>query len=374
MTACLCGFLALTAVRPAAAETGITWPRAGDAVAGTAMIRGTASGDNFQRYELYLIPEGPFTQRIWLTTVYQAVFDGPLFEWFTLPYPDGRYTLHLRVVTQTGDYRDSFSNGVYLVNQAQVHATATAAALATLTATTLPTDAPAQPTPTATPTPIATAPTPSIGASTVLTITEPAAGAGLRGLVTVRGTAAISGQVSYQLHLGLDNGEGFDLLRSASGIVRNGVLGVWDTRRWDDGVYALRVRVKLRDGSTQELLIGGFETINDTPLPTPVPTPTPILEGMGIYGPRTEQLVRDQVRIWGTASGPGFTRYDLHVAGAGSDEWLWLASSSQPIERNTLALWDTGRYAPGRYDLRLRIVFGDGNYDEYRMPGISVTR
>ncbi|MFZ1464389.1 MAG: hypothetical protein WAV60_10090, partial [Anaerolineae bacterium] len=51
-----------------------------------------------------------------------------------------------------------------------------------------------------------------------------------------------------------------------------------------------------------------------------------------------------------------------------------VAPISQPIERNTLALWDTGRYAAGRYDLRLRLVFPDGNYDEYRMPGIVVVR
>ena len=105
-----------------AAETGITSPATGDAVMGTVTIRGTATIDNFQRYELYLIPDGALVQRIWLTTVERVVVDGPLFEWFTPPYPDGRYNLQLRLVTQTGDYRDYYTNSIYLVNQARIHA------------------------------------------------------------------------------------------------------------------------------------------------------------------------------------------------------------------------------------------------------------
>jgi hypothetical protein len=202
-----------------------------------------------------------------------------------------------------------------------------------------------------------------------MTITEPLAGVPLRGVVTIRGTANVTGQLGYQLHLGLDNGEGFDLLRAVSGTVQSGVLGVWNTRRWPDGVYALRLRVKLRGGQLRDLLLSGFETAN-----VPTPTPTPGLAGPGIYGPRSDQTISGQARIWGWASGTGFVRYDLHVARAGSDDWLWLASSSQPIERNTLALWDTARYPAGRYDLRLRIVFADGNYDEYLMPGIVVVK
>ncbi len=364
------------ALPKSAAESGITSPVAGDAVMGTVTIRGTAVIDNFQRYEIYLIPDGGLVQRIWLTTVEHGVVDGPLFEWFTPPYPDGRYSLQLRLVTQTGDYRDYYTTSIYLVNQARIHATAdaraTAAAAATLTATARPPGATAEPTepPTPTPTPTATA-TPLI-ATRVMTITEPLPGVSLRGVVTIRGTANVTGQVGYQLHVGLDNGEGFDLLRAIPGTVQNGVLGVWNTRRWPDGAYALRLRVKLRGGELRDLLVGGFETANETPLPIPTPTPTPILAGPGIYGPRSDQAVSGQVRIWGWANAPGFVRYDLHVARAGSADWLWLASSSQPIERNTLALWDTARYPPGRYDLRLRIVFADGNYDEFLMPGVTV--
>ena len=378
LTICLLALLLLAAARPVAAETGITSPATGDAVMGTVTIRGTATIDDFQRYEIYLIPEGPLVQTIWLTTVNRAVVDGPLFEWFTLPYPDGRYSLQLRLVTQSGNYRDYYTNSIYLVNQTRIHATAaaqaTAAAAATLTATSLPPGATAQPTltPTPSPTPMPS-PTPLL-ASSFLTITEPLAGAPLRGVVTIRGTANVTGQLGYQLYLGLDNGEGFDILRAIPGVVQNGILGVWDTRRWPDGAYALRLRVKLRGGELRELLLSGFETVNGTPLPVPTATPTPVLAGPGIYGPRSDQPVSGQVRIWGWASGPGFERYDLHVARAGTDDWLWLTSSSQPIERNTLALWDTARVAVGRYDLRLRIVFADANYDEYLMPGIVVTR
>ena len=361
----------LILARPAAAEPGITSPATGAAVMGAVTIRGTATIDNFQRYELYLIPDGSLLQRIWLTTVERVVVDGPLFAWFTPPYPDGRYSLQLRLVTQSGDYRDYYTSSIYLVNQATIHATATAAAL---TATALPPGTTPEPTavPTATATPTTTA-TP-LAATTVLTITEPLPGVALRGMVTIRGTANVTGQLSYQLHLGLDNGEGFDLLRALSGTVSSGVLGVWNTRRWPDGIYALRLRVHLRGGEVREMLVSDFETVNEAPLPVPTPTATPVLAGPGIYGPRSEQTVSGQVRIWGWASGPGFERFDLHVARAGSEEWLWLTSSSQPIERNTLALWDTGRYAAGRYDLRLRLVFPDGNYDEYRMPGIVVVR
>ena len=132
LTICLLIPFLRAAARPAAAETGITSPATGDAVVGTVTIRGTATIDNFQRYEIYLIPDDALVQRIWLTTVEHVVVDGPLFEWFTPPYPDGRYNLQLRLVTQSGDYRDYYTNSIYLVNQARIHATADARATACL--------------------------------------------------------------------------------------------------------------------------------------------------------------------------------------------------------------------------------------------------
>ena len=75
------------------------------------------------------------------------------------------------------------------------------------------------------------------------------------------------------------------------------------------------------------------------------------------------------------ASHPDYLRYELafrHVSNPAAD-WIVFAEGSEPVNNGSLAVWDTtvGRdigapvFPDGRYQLRLRVVKTDYNYDEY---------
>jgi hypothetical protein len=95
----------------------------------------------------------------------------------------------------------------------------------------------------------------------------------------------------------------------------------------------------------------------------------------GISEPASGETISDIVIVRGTATDPNFLRYELAFfqdfnPGAG---WIVFAEGSQPVLDNTLAVWDTtvGRnvnapvFPDGRYQLRLRVVRTDFNYNEY---------
>ncbi len=87
------------------------------------------------------------------------------------------------------------------------------------------------------------------------------------------------------------------------------------------------------------------------------------------------------VIVNGTATDPAFLRYELafrHVSGFQSD-WIVFAQGDQAVIENTLAVWDTtvgGEANPvfpdGSYQLRLRVVRTDYNYDEYFVSDLTL--
>jgi hypothetical protein len=117
-----------------------------------------------------------------------------------------------------------------------------------------------------------------------------------------------------------------------------------------------------------------------TPQP-PTPTPTPLFQsyvanGQGIFEPRNGDILRGSVAIVGTANGKTylnpFERYELYVRPSGQVEWSWLFSSEEQLWQSPLYTWDTTTLADGFYDLRLRIVYRDANYDEYYVGGLRI--
>lgn len=85
-------------------------------------------------------------------------------------------------------------------------------------------------------------------------ILQPGAGETVRGLVSVRGTAAGADDFErYELSLLDANGEALRVLRESSSAVRGGELGVWDTRALAEGQrFGLRVRAWDRSGNHAE--------------------------------------------------------------------------------------------------------------------------
>jgi hypothetical protein len=102
----------------------------------------------------------------------------------------------------------------------------------------------------------------------------------------------------------------------------------------------------------------------------------------GIVTPASGETIAGVVEVRGTAVHPNYLRYELaflqqNVPGA---EWIVFAEGAEPVTNGTLAVWNTmvGRdigapvFPDGRYQLRLRVVKTDFNYDEYFVTDLII--
>ncbi|MBI1297882.1 hypothetical protein GC175_23350 [bacterium] len=239
-------------------------------------------------------------------------------------------------------------------------------------------------------------------------ITFPEADDVVFGVMRVRGTALINSYRRYEVHLGRNGSNSWQWLHSDFKIVRDSDLAVVNTTLYEDGFYDLRVRAINSDGNYSESFVRGFEIRNEnpptptptssitatievsgtatlpplSPIQTPVPptsTPTPgsfIPNGQGIYTPSNGDNLSGSVRVIGTANGKDvwhrFQRYEIYLSPTGQETWEWLFSSQNQYFNDTLYVFDTTQLANGFYDLRLRIVYQDSNYDEYYVRRLRV--
>jgi hypothetical protein len=105
--------------------------------------------------------------------------------------------------------------------------------------------------------------------------------------------------------------------------------------------------------------------------------------GNGVTSPAPGDTISGIVLVEGTAADPNFLRYELafFYEGNPGGGWIVFAESDQPVVGGTLAVWDTtvGRnvgapvFPDGVYQLRLRVVKADYNYNEYFASGIIVS-
>jgi len=114
--------------------------------------------------------------------------------------------------------------------------------------------------------------TPPVNANPNLNISYPPSVYVVRGIVDVRGSASVPGMASYVLEfLNLDSApdlEEAELWFPVEGAKRapvtDGILGRWDTRITEDGLYALRLRVIAGSG-TQSFIVSPIRVENQVP-------------------------------------------------------------------------------------------------------------
>jgi len=96
----------------------INQPAENGVVRGTVPIVGTAVDADFWKYEVYYATEpNPSNQWIFIGEVHaKQVTEGLLETWYTETVPDGKYSLRLRVVNRTGNYRDIETHGILVAN------------------------------------------------------------------------------------------------------------------------------------------------------------------------------------------------------------------------------------------------------------------
>jgi hypothetical protein len=107
-----------------------------------------------------------------------------------------------------------------------------------------------------------------------VSILSPQAGGVLQGQVTITGNNNITGFVSAEISFGYthDPTDTWFLIASSSQPVTQGTLAVWDTTTITDGLYALRLRVRLGDGSYVDAIVPDLRVRNYTPVETNTPT------------------------------------------------------------------------------------------------------
>jgi hypothetical protein len=110
-------------------------------------------------------------------------------------------------------------------------------------------------------------------------ITSPVAGDAIQGAVTVLGVSNVTSFVSAELAFTYANHptETWFLIATNDQPVSNAALGVWDTTGITDGVYNVRLRVYLTDGTHQDALVTGLRVRNYTPIETATPVGTSTL-------------------------------------------------------------------------------------------------
>ena len=125
----------------------ITDPPSNAVVQGVVQIMGSADHPSFQFYKVEFAPE-PITGDQWqiIGDLHQEpVINGVLETWDTTPFPNGSYTIRLRVVRQDGNYSEFFSQQV-VVSNAQPIPTDTPEVEETPRPTITPTNVPPTPT------------------------------------------------------------------------------------------------------------------------------------------------------------------------------------------------------------------------------------
>jgi hypothetical protein len=103
--------------------------------------------------------------------------------------------------------------------------------------------------------------------------------------------------------------------------------------------------------------------------------------GNGITEPADGDTIGGVVVVRGTATDPNWLRYELAFRQLSGSDWIVFAEGEQQVVDGTLAVWDTtvGRdfgspvFPDGAYQLRLRVVRQDYNYNEYFTSNLIIS-
>ena len=239
-------------------------------------------------------------------------------------------------------------------------------------------------------------PTPTKVRRVVNELRHPKHGNAVAGVTAIVGTALTNQFNRYDIHVSLAGMENWQWLTTNIQVIHDDVLYEWDTRPFADGLYDLRVRAIDDSGNYTESYIRGLEVRNAKPptptpdpnappgyvsplsIPTATPTPDPRRQtpgGLGFYAPDTGSVIRGRTEFIATAVAlpdRPFDRIELYFSRAGLEDWALLHTATRPAWQEPIFYWETTTVPDGLYDVRLRVVFKDSNYEEYFLRNLSV--
>jgi hypothetical protein len=114
------------------------------------------------------------------------------------------------------------------------------------------------------------------GDSTGAGIGAPTPGSPLKGLVTIEGTTALDGFLSWEITFNYvsDTTGSWFLIAEGDQAITQGELTQWDTNTITDGDYNLRLTVFLEGGRREHFVVNNLRVRNYSPIETVTPTPT----------------------------------------------------------------------------------------------------
>jgi hypothetical protein len=182
------------------------------------------------------------------------------------------------------------------------------------------------------PTPI---PTSTPLAPVNVNIYSPVDGNVVAGIVQIIGNASHPFFVQYQLEFSPAANDLWALLPGTiSNLqVRNGLLGLWNTRQTPDGIYKLRLRVFTTDGGSTVAVVNNLRVSNQAPTPVPSNTPIPAATFTPIPTSTTKPTNTPVASI---TAAPSMTSTMMPSATSTPTEAIVLLPSETPTETPTL--------------------------------------
>ena len=114
------------------------------------------------------------------------------------------------------------------------------------------------------------------GDSPGVSISAPAPGTPIQGIVTIAGRTRAEGFQSWELTFGYaeDSTGTWFLIAEGDELIPEGELAQWDTTTITDGTYNLRLTVFLAGGRREHVVVNDLRVRNYSPIETITPTPT----------------------------------------------------------------------------------------------------
>lgn len=338
-------------------RTEITFPTAKDVLFGTVQVEGTAYLNYYREYQLTISPANS-EQWSWLASGRAVVIEGVFYSFDTRRLPDGFYDFRLRGVNQYSNYMETFVRGVEIRNVNPPTFTPTATLV--LAEGELPPNVSPLETPTATPIPDTTSFVPG-GQG----IYKPGNGDVLKGVQPIVGTVnSRAGKrfLRYELYYSRAGMDDWQWFYASQQEFFQDLIYRLDTSRLANDRYDLRLRIVYTDSNYDEFFVRGLTVANDSDLASSGPT-------LRLQSPRTGEVVAGQMDIRGTLIHPRLSRWELYWSAANGKaddqrEWLLLFTGNYQVLDDLIARIDLGQVVPGRYDLRVRLVQQDGNYED----------
>ncbi|MCD6507482.1 hypothetical protein J7M22_12780 [Candidatus Poribacteria bacterium] len=168
-------------------------------------------------------------------------------------------------------------------------------------------------------------------AKPVVSILSPASGDVISGDVQIIGTAEDPTLTNYVLEYRKASGGDWKVIENvASSGVREGALGVWDTRRVEDGRYQIKLTGYDDNGYFSSISVNLI--VDNTPPTLDLASPS---DGEVVPG-------ATETRIEGTAWDINFERFTVEYStDIESGKWLPIALSKSPVRDGILATWNT---------------------------------